>query len=1046
MIENNIQVSIVNYHPDYAQSIADMWNSSQDSWGGGTSVRTAEQVIQQEASSDNLVLFLAICADEVVGYCSLCEFRDDIGALYIQLLNVRPDFHGKGVGKQLVLRCVEETIQRGWRRLDLHTWGSNMKAVPLYKRTGFFWEERDDQVHLMNFIPNVVACEALAPYIKDIDWYKDSTRIIEVRPDGVVENGFHTYSYTWEKDRHQLRVDFERRGRGICLIETEDYRISAHAESAEPVFGKSYAIEYRVVNKSGAPLHISFQGINDGNIKFDWQQTVDVIDEMALNARFYVGEIEEEPHEFRTCPAVTASVLINGLQVDMKLGVIPRFPAKLKLQVPDIMYAQNGRYDFYVDVENQFPSAAEFSFILPKVPWMELEQDQFSIRLAANEKASLTVPFRLLDYGFYEPRIVVESVTDTGESVSFSRSIGGGFGGPGAVLLGESDSKRYVLNGRSRLVMLKDYNQISLYNVGREQNRIVALFPRIGLPYSGEFGKKKPTSVEQLEMKGAAGYKHTYHSDAFPSLVLHTYTLLHADGTVKMWQELENVGESPILSDTRVSQRINMSLYRAVLPYEGRYVEMETTHGNEFDHWDADKVSEPWIYSRGENSGLGICWSDSHQMSFGNWFIDLESAIQELSPHEKRSTDAITLTIGGFEDWRSFRSFALKSSDQELPAPVVQDIELEVNQGNPFTASSSDGISAVLRDLKKNSWEGEVKAELAGEVHNCSFAADDDRTEASFMLNHPKQDFDTLQVEARLGVRDEAVHAALFKMSGSIDYSQTEDAGHIIQEADNGKIRISAAAGYYCGLRSLQVNGREWLASDFPNYSAKSWWNPWIGGIYDQVSNMRAHNLIPEERSGGIAYMIDQHGNEWSGIRMSQSIKEHKLFKGLKWDTYYMMLPGVPALAIVTDVHQRTGTYLEEDRSWYTQMFLQPGEDQDHGWLRTYSVNGSPIRYLLGQGELYAEESTHYAIGHHGEPDIMHVVTDEYRVSPSIQSNKEVSVLSFSRKLGIPHGKSVRLTPIILVFADELLPESSLKSLRGLTFILKEKHALVEGV
>ncbi|MFD0960511.1 hypothetical protein [Paenibacillus chungangensis] len=58
----------------------------------------------------------------------------------------------------------------GWPRLDLFTWAGNTKAVPLYKKCGFFWEKKDDSVHLMNFIPTVLQTEALLPSLERLDW------------------------------------------------------------------------------------------------------------------------------------------------------------------------------------------------------------------------------------------------------------------------------------------------------------------------------------------------------------------------------------------------------------------------------------------------------------------------------------------------------------------------------------------------------------------------------------------------------------------------------------------------------------------------------------------------------------------------------------------------------------------------------------------------------------------------------------------------------------------------------------------------------------
>src|SRR5690554_7555210 len=120
-----------------------MWNKSAAEWGGFETVYDEKRVIDENEDSANLNIWLALDGDEVVGYCSFAEYREDKGASYIPLLNVRPDYHGNKVGKALLLRAVEEAIAQGWPRLDLHTWPGNLKAVPLYKKCGFFWEKQD---------------------------------------------------------------------------------------------------------------------------------------------------------------------------------------------------------------------------------------------------------------------------------------------------------------------------------------------------------------------------------------------------------------------------------------------------------------------------------------------------------------------------------------------------------------------------------------------------------------------------------------------------------------------------------------------------------------------------------------------------------------------------------------------------------------------------------------------------------------------------------------------------------------------------------------
>lgn len=96
--------------------------------------------------------------------------------------------------------AVKRTTEQGWPRLDLYTWPGNTKAVPLYKRCGFFWEERDDRVHLLNFIPKILNHPVLGQYVQPSTWYADLKREIEIKPDGEKENGFVYYTYQFETE------------------------------------------------------------------------------------------------------------------------------------------------------------------------------------------------------------------------------------------------------------------------------------------------------------------------------------------------------------------------------------------------------------------------------------------------------------------------------------------------------------------------------------------------------------------------------------------------------------------------------------------------------------------------------------------------------------------------------------------------------------------------------------------------------------------------------------------------------------------------------
>jgi len=125
-----------------AELLAAMWNASDAGWPWGWTrgvPETAERILDRTQKIDRIAIYVVEIDGEIVGYGDLEQTRGRDDSAYLSTLNVRPDLHGKGLGKALVLKILERTIEKGFRQLTIGTWAGNRKSVPLYKKTGFFW-------------------------------------------------------------------------------------------------------------------------------------------------------------------------------------------------------------------------------------------------------------------------------------------------------------------------------------------------------------------------------------------------------------------------------------------------------------------------------------------------------------------------------------------------------------------------------------------------------------------------------------------------------------------------------------------------------------------------------------------------------------------------------------------------------------------------------------------------------------------------------------------------------------------------------------------
>jgi GNAT superfamily N-acetyltransferase len=59
------------------------------------------------------------------------------GVAWLSKLFVNADYRGRGLGRALLARAVDEARRRGYRRIDLETRTNFLEAVHLYEATGW---------------------------------------------------------------------------------------------------------------------------------------------------------------------------------------------------------------------------------------------------------------------------------------------------------------------------------------------------------------------------------------------------------------------------------------------------------------------------------------------------------------------------------------------------------------------------------------------------------------------------------------------------------------------------------------------------------------------------------------------------------------------------------------------------------------------------------------------------------------------------------------------------------------------------------------------
>ncbi|MEN2467958.1 GNAT family N-acetyltransferase [Ornithinibacillus sp. JPR2-1] len=1028
-----MDIKIVKYDESYAARVAEMWNHSRDGWGGANTVDTEESVLLRERNSTNIHTFLALEGDKVVGYCGFSEYRDDEGALYIPLLNVRDDYHGKKIGKQLLLTALEEAIHLKWPRLDLYTWPGNTKAVPLYKRCGFFWEERDDTTHLMNFMPTVLHTEAVADFFKDANWYDISTREIEVKPDGRVENEFHYYEYAWKKENQTLRMEFERTGRGIRLIETDDYYIAATIPEHQLVFGNHYPIQYTIKNKSAKALQVELKGENDKNIEYSIEKSINVTDEIEVVENFYIHPIEEEQNSLRTHPSVKTKIRINGKEATFKLGILPKYPAQVTAHYQEDIAFLGNENIFYLDIVNNYSEKIHFEVTFPDSPIMEIKAEKIQLEMNPKERKSVPVPFIVTGYGFYEAALPIKAIKENGEIVEFSRFIGIPIRGIGAKFFGIDEEMVHLYNGQYFAVLNKKDNTIDMGRK-KQESSIQVMTPKLGKPYSEEMAKAKYNQIQFMDENGTIGAKISYEIAAFPSITLHLILKLSSEGLVENYYEVENKREVETAESIFVNQPIYFGLEKAVIPYQGEMVEMTDSIGNSYEYWKDTHITENWIFAKEGSDPLGICWDSTSKIHFDSWFHYFEHDLGKIGPRSSLVTKPVVFSLGAFHDIESFRAYANKASFSKKVKPVNH-VRLSLQNNNPFLQGGKG--YAKVTDYKSNYLHGEISLSHLNQEELVVGKIDRKEKKTEWIAELSANDIpsiSTVKVKASLDATIQDLETLVISHGKGECLQEIENVyGMDSWRVNNGVVEIKATPEFFPALHSLTYKGHEWLDSSFPKLQPNLWWNPWAGGISSRLTSIRPYSLSKETTKADFAKLVDNKGNEWQGIKLSTIVEQNKEYKGLTMHQYFLLLPGAPILCHVSEIEQHTGK-LFHDKAWQSIAFVKPDAVMANNWVNLQDKAGNWMKVVAGKDENDISVDRNMIIGCHNSKEHLQFISNVENTKREMYINKQVMLTSVWERLYVPTGSTYFTTPNFYLFNDFIINDKAQHDLQEISF------------
>lgn len=1019
-IEELQTIEIVSYHDRLANSVAKMWSDSKEAWGG--TGRTKQQVIDQQQASGNLDTFLAMVGNEVVGYCGFAVYKEDIGALYIPLLNVRPDYHGKKVGKLLLLHAIEQAIHSEWPRLDLYTWAGNLKAVPLYKRCGFFWEDDDQYTHLMNFMPSILKNPLLKKYLKNIDWYRDLQLEIEVKPDGELKNNFTFYPYRWKKDQDIISVKFEKTGRGISYIETKDFILELLLENHELIEETEQLVYVQVQNKTSEPLQVKIDADNQDRVLCHFSESILIEEKYTLEKPFTIQK-GDKPIKGKTYPFIQIEVEINGVKTPLQLGISPKSPISIAVKEPEHILAKEMNTYLDLELENNLEEAIHLNVSLPKSDKLAFHEEQISISLAKDEKKWVRIPATVVELGKFDAVLACDIAREGKSAITYQKQITIGLSGIGYRFMVENETHWNLYNGTHTLSVDKGDNSMTLLD-----ESFVMYAPSFGKPYSNELSKLKPYKVEAVPGDTTITMKLFFHSSELAGIDIIVHMELYAEGFIKRWITI--VSETTLKQDFSLQETIYHDWKKVVMPMNDHIVTFDKWNVVEPVEIQSGSINGNWYFSEDVKQPIAFTWNENSKCSMDRWSIHIVSE-EDVEPEKReKNYSPVYISIGAYRKWEDFQHFANKGkkSNKELR----DELAISLNNNNCIYQEETN-LDVELLHHKQTSLNGEIHYYVNNVKVNDRHSVSMEDGSSSYSINKnslPLQSVNKWRTELLLSTKKVMTEDLILVPSGQIKTEISELKNKKVYSVSNGVLTFKASPDYYPGVYSLQVNGMEWLDHAFPEPTAKSWWNPWCGGIKMGPPDLNVFSLLKETSTCDFVERKDNHQNIWSGLRIETTIESHPIWKGLRFAQYFLALPGLPVFVTYVEVIENAGKRMSEEL-WHTNFFLT---SNDHEKCELHLKNGMINQvYLSSEKEqsLHFSDETDYFISLQQEK--MYYMTNESAENTEYYSNKETIQMITMEKC-VRDNDRIYTKPNFLLFNNQEFNAATLRKLRRIKF------------
>jgi GNAT superfamily N-acetyltransferase len=904
--------------PEEAARLAQLWNLSDIDWPGGSLLQgvpmTTERMRDQLQWRELILVLVTEAQGEIIGYIGVRRdaSRDDVA--HGATITVRPDWQGKGCGKDLLLAALDRLTEMGYRQYRRATWSSNLKAIPLYKKIGDFWQP-GTSVRLQNFIPMARTLPVARGFFARHGWYQSFRRELTVAPDEIRWHGVRVYPYRFEAGDDLFIMVIDLQTEAPTAVETDEIYVACRLGREEIVCGLPYTLTWEIINKrdDGRPLRVELAAEGPPGVEFSVAESFEVADSLRLERPFVVPADLEPPNPGSPQHAVRSTFLVDGIPVALATGFRTVQPIEIDVlrvhPIPDrpgeeLVVRLYNRLAVEVTVEVSFEPAPRLvfdgratTFTIPAASWGSCR-----FRFTAGEGAHAT-----------HVHVVCPPERNPGLSP------------PGPLKI------------RAKPVTFPTVPLDHAYAwEDQERGEVTIETPTFWVDVhsrSGAFSVHERTSGRQVVRQGPPAATSSFAGE--PEVPRCSHRVDGVDGRVRLTLEIPSdegliiertltVGMGPFLRlDHRVRNPTGATLRPALrLPAElllHRGVTVPLADGLVHEVVEGlgdfplpaggDLPTDPAAYGEGwtarEEHGLvaGIVWKTCGEIDGGSVRLDLPA----IAPGAFADADPLHLVVAR-GDWEVVRDLWRRlwspgSLREERRPAVHRVLRAGFEPGPPLVTAERTPASLAVRNRRLKPFAGhwELRAEgfrsepAAGGLPEVTPRCPADRElvlTCTDLTPHVAPATILLSSEVTLEER-----TAPIVIVGDAAKGVTVREGERY-EVDNGWLSFAVVPGHHGAMVSLCHGGRELLVSSFPEPRPYQWMASWFGGVEPFLQQPGDVRHVGDSFTGEPAARRGARGLAWSGVRLTCQVR-HPGTRWLALSVEYLTIGGSNLVALV---------------------------------------------------------------------------------------------------------------------------------------------------